>query len=90
MDDIRKQLEGVQETLDVVSDIQLEQKYILAEHMRRTAANESRLHVMESFRDTFESHMDKILGAMTAFKYMGGIATFSVVVFQLINLIKGM
>lgn len=72
-------LEDLQESVDIYVDIQAEQ-YL---EFTQTKDNvEMRLVSVESFKDTFESHLDKLSGAMTAFKWMGGVATISLVIFQ--------
>jgi len=90
MDDIKEKLETLQDSIDEISSVQVDQKYILADHMRRSAANEARLDVMEDIRADFIKHMNQLRGAIMAFKWVGGALTLSVVVIQLIVYMKGM
>lgn len=86
MDD---KLNRLQDSLDEITAVQTEQHYVLSEHMRRTAANEARLHVMENMYQEFTDHMSQLRGGITAFKWIGGALTVLLVVVQLLNLYKG-
>ena len=84
-----EKLKDIQDSLDEIVSVQTEQHYTLAEHMRRTAANEARLHVMENMYQEFTQHMSQLKGGITAFKWIGGSLTVLLVVVQLMNLYKG-
>jgi len=86
--DVKDKLDQLQDSIDEIASVQVEQKYILIEHQRRSAANEARLDVMESIRDEFHQHISQLRGAITAFKWIGSILTISVVLTQLITYIR--
>ncbi len=87
MDDIELRIEDLQESVDLYVDTQEEHHL---EYVAWKDKTEDRLVSVESFKYTFESHLDKLSGAMTAFKWMSGVATISLVIFQLIPYLKGL
>ena len=90
MDEIREQLKDIHGSIDEMGAVQTEQHYILVEHQRRSAANEARLFVVENFYTDFKIHMAQLAGAIKLLKWMGGMATISLVIFQLIPYLKGL
>lgn len=80
-----EKLNTLQDSVDEVILVQVEQKYILAEHMRRTAANEGRLDVMESFHGDFKDHMAQLSGAIKLFKFMVAAGSITLLAIELYN-----
>jgi len=85
MDEIKEQLKDMHGSIDEISAVQMEQHYILIEHQRRSAANEARLFVVESFYEDFKDHMAQLAGAIKLFKVIVATGSVALLVTELYN-----